>query len=280
MTIKSTFILFVATLISFMAVGQAENPSKLEPFKSVIATWKTPAKNGSLYESWKVVNDSVFQSKAFMVKNSGDTIVMESVKIEYKQKAYFYTSTVANQNNNQAVPFKITTMSKTGFIAENATHDFPQRIAYEFKNDNQLYAFIDGNFNGKYIKKEFLYEKTNLSNKEIVQKLFNAFNKHDWKSFAACYANDADFLDPSYGKEFVKQTPQQLIEKYGELQKIIPDIKDDLIGIYEAGEKVIVEFVSSGTLPNGDKMKLPICTVFTIKDGKITKDATYYDEEK
>lgn len=258
----------------------SRSKDKLAVFRWMIATWKSPAKNGNLYEVWNVVNDSTFQSKGFLIKNTGDTLLMESVKIECKQKQFYYTSTVQNQNNQQPVPFKITSVSEKGFTAENAEHDFPQRISYERKSNSQLYAFIDGTFNGKYVKKDFHYEKAGYSNKEIVMKLFTAFNKHDWKTYANCYTPDAEFLDPSYGKEYVKQTTRQLIEKYSGFEKAIPDIRDDIKGIYEAGEKIIVEFISSGTLPDGKKMKLPICTIFTIKDGKIIRDATYFDNEE
>ncbi len=144
-----------------LSLAQKSNgkKSKLNEFKWIVGTWKMPLKNGALFEKWKVVNDTIFQSAAYKVKNTGDTIRMESVKIEYKDKSYYYTSTVADQNNQQPVPFKITSHSKTTFTAENPQHDFPQRIVYELKGDGKLYAFIDGKLNGKYIKNEFTYSK-------------------------------------------------------------------------------------------------------------------------
>lgn len=117
-------------------------------------------------------------------------------------------------------------------------------------------------------------------NKQLARQMFEAFNKHDWQKMAGCYANPAEFLDPSYGMEYVKKTHQDLVEKYSEMQKMFPDIKDDLVNVYAAGDKVIVEFVSSGSLPGGEKWKLPICTILTVKDGKIIRDATYYDQQQ
>ena len=40
---------------------------------------------------------------------------------------------------------------------------------------------------------------------------------------------------------------------------------------------MIVEFISTGTAEDGSQFELPICTIFTIENGKITKDFTYYD---
>jgi ketosteroid isomerase-like protein len=92
------------------------------------------------------------------------------------------------------------------------------------------------------------------------------------------YVDVSDFKDPSLGQGVVKQTKQQIIEKYAGLGEVFPDLKDSIVQIYPSGEKhMVVEFVSTGTAPNGEKFELPICTIFTIENGKITKDYTYYD---
>jgi ketosteroid isomerase-like protein len=95
---------------------------------------------------------------------------------------------------------------------------------------------------------------------------------------ANMYAETADFKDPALGKGIIKQTREQIIKKYGELSQLFPDLKDEVVSIYPSGNKhVIVEFISRGTAPDSSKFELPICTVFTIENGLITKDFTYYD---
>ena len=118
--------------------------------------------------------------------------------------------------------------------------------------------------------------ETNVS-PDIVNKMFEAFNKHDWKAMAECYIDSAEFLDPSLGKKYVKLSHTQLISKYSAIQSSAPDVHDEVISSYVAKDKVIVEFITSGT-SSGQKWSFPICTVFTIKDGKIIRDATYYDQ--
>lgn len=125
-------------------------------------------------------------------------------------------------------------------------------------------------------------EKDTLTEKNvaIAKKLFDHFNKHEWTQMAALYTDPAEFKDPSFGQEIVHQTRQQTAEKYNEMQKMSPDIRDDIVQMYPSGEKyVIVEFISSGTAPDGQKWKLPLCTIFTIENGLITRDCTYYDKE-
>ncbi|MEO5980218.1 MAG: nuclear transport factor 2 family protein [Chryseolinea sp.] len=116
-------------------------------------------------------------------------------------------------------------------------------------------------------------------NVQVAQKLFDAFNTHDWKAMAALYSDSAMFLDPSFGKDYVRQSREQTIAKYGEIQKIFPDIKDNVAGIYPSGDKVVAEFISTGKSDQGFGLNLPIVTVFTIHNGQIICDATYYDLE-
>jgi ketosteroid isomerase-like protein len=117
-------------------------------------------------------------------------------------------------------------------------------------------------------------------NQAIIKQLYEYFNKHEWQKMADLYVEVADFKDPSFGIEITKQTRQQTIQKYTDLAKIFPDIHDEVVQIYPSGENVIVvEFVSTGTAADGTKFKLPICAIFTIENGKIAKDFTYYDNQ-
>lgn len=95
---------------------------------------------------------------------------------------------------------------------------------------------------------------------------------------AEMYADTAEFKDPSLGAGIVKQTHKQTSTKYAELNKIFPNLHDNVVATYPSGEKhITVEFISTGTAADGSKFELPICTIFTIENGKITKDFTYYD---
>ena len=120
--------------------------------------------------------------------------------------------------------------------------------------------------------------ETHEKNTLIAKSLFRYFNQHDWEKMAALYTDPAEFKDPSFGQEVVQQTRVQIVEKYRGLEEMSHDVRDDVLQIYPSGDKhVIVEFVSSGTAPDGTKWTLPICTIFTIENGQITKDFTYYD---
>ncbi|MEP6627678.1 MAG: nuclear transport factor 2 family protein [Ginsengibacter sp.] len=121
-------------------------------------------------------------------------------------------------------------------------------------------------------------------NEKLVTQYFEHFNNHEWTKMADMYLDTAEFKDPSLGQGIVKQTRQQIVDKYSDLNKIFLDLHDQVIQIYPSGDKhIIVEFVSSGTAPDNTKFDLPICTIFTIENGMITKDFSYFDnfdEEK
>jgi hypothetical protein len=121
-------------------------------------------------------------------------------------------------------------------------------------------------------------DDSKTANEKLVEQYFAYFNKHDWIKMSNMYAETAEFKDPSLGQDIVKQTRKQTIDKYSELNKMFPNLHDQIINLYPAGENhIIVEFVSTGTASDHSTFKLPICTILTIEHGIITKDFTYFD---
>jgi ketosteroid isomerase-like protein len=114
---------------------------------------------------------------------------------------------------------------------------------------------------------------------KTTQQLFTYFNQHNWQAIASLYTDTAEMLDPAFGTQPVYFTHAQNIEKYTALHKAIPDIKDSIVTITTTDTIATVQFISQGTAPNGKKFSLPICAVLTVKNGKISKDYTYYDNE-
>lgn len=116
-------------------------------------------------------------------------------------------------------------------------------------------------------------------NVAVANALFDAFNKHEWEAMAGYYAEPASFLDPSFGSAYVSKSRAEVAAKYKSMEDLFPDIHDEVVGVYPSADKVTVEFISSGKASDSVSFTLPIITVLTIKDGLITKDATYYDNQ-
>ncbi len=147
----------------------------------------------------------------------------------------------------------------------------------------KLMLFILGTFIMLSCNTQKKENRSPTENEKLVKTYFEYFNKHDWQKMANMYSEISEFKDPSFGNGIVKQTRKEIVEKYNNLNQIFPDLNDKVIQTYQSGaHHIIVEFVSTGTAPDNSKFELPICTIFTIENGKITKDFTYYDnfEEK
>jgi ketosteroid isomerase-like protein len=132
------------------------------------------------------------------------------------------------------------------------------------------------------VKDKPVAEISSGSNPEAVARLlFERFNQHDWEGMAALYTDTAEFKDPSFGKGIVKQTRAETVKKYKELNALFTNFRDSIVNVYPSGDKhVTVEFISKGTAPDGTLFELPIITVFTVENGFISKDFTYYDNQQ
>ena len=121
-------------------------------------------------------------------------------------------------------------------------------------------------------------ESANTSAKEIVLKMYDAFNAHDWEKMASYYSDSALFKDPSFANQVVLQTHKDIIEKYSVLGTMFPDVKDSVLNIYTAeNNHVVVEFISYGSMGDTGRWELPIATIFKIENNKIVEDFTYYN---
>ena len=130
-------------------------------------------------------------------------------------------------------------------------------------------------------EKVIISESNSANNEKIARELFIHFNNHDWQKMADLYIENAEFKEPASGMVAQKKSKTQIVKEYTALQQQFGDVKDSVVAVYPSGDKnVIVEFVASGTLPDKSRFQLPICTIFTIENGKIAKDYTYFDNSK
>lgn len=113
------------------------------------------------------------------------------------------------------------------------------------------------------------------ANLDVTHKIFEAFNAHDWPGMLAYYADDAVFEDPAFAGPVHSHAPVEANHRH--LQSLFPDIKDEIQALHASGDHVIVEFIARGTSADGKVFSLPICSVLTFKNGKVVRDATYYN---
>ncbi len=120
----------------------------------------------------------------------------------------------------------------------------------------------------------------------VIDNHFKALTAHDVKAIAAGYADDAQVYSPNW--EGAKTGITGITEVYSRYFTSTPDLSYQVVNTINAGENVIVEYISGGTLSNPEgntpaymkdkKYKLNYCAIFTLKNGKIIKETDYFDQ--
>ena len=135
-------------LLALTAVLGAPPPAKpaepkLERLQWLLGSWKREGKSGTIHESWTRLGDRVLEGKSSRVDNAGGAHVpLEDLLLAEMGGEVFYISKVAE--NPYPVAFRLTEIGERSAVFENPTHDFPQRILYELKDDGTLLAAIEG----------------------------------------------------------------------------------------------------------------------------------------
>lgn len=121
---------------------------------------------------------------------------------------------------------------------------------------------------------------------QLIDDHFKALMNHDIKAIAAAYADDAQVFSPNW--EGAKAGVAGITEVYSRYFSSTPDLAYKIVNIINAGNNVVVEYTSGGTLSNpetgtpdymkGKKYSLTYCAVFTLKNGKIVKESDYFDQ--
>lgn len=139
-----------------LALAQTNTKKTIDDFSKlewIGGTWaRTNGKAGqSGLESWQKISAHEFRGKGVTMKGA-DTLFVEKLKIEIRENAIYYVSDMPE--NPQPVSFELTEITTSGFICENAQHDFPKKISYQLKGKS-LKATISGD--GKSI--DYFFKK-------------------------------------------------------------------------------------------------------------------------
>lgn len=153
-SLLTTCILF--TVLSTAQAQTAPSKTALRSFKKLSwleGEWnRTNVKPGqTATESWRTSGNSMLGMGVSM--KASDTTFVEKLRVEIKGDDIFYVADV--RENATPTYFKITEFTKTGFVSENPTHDFPKVIAYDLKGRVLTVVISDGGDK----KMGFVFEK-------------------------------------------------------------------------------------------------------------------------
>lgn len=121
---------------------------------------------------------------------------------------------------------------------------------------------------------------------KLIDDHFAALTKHDVKTIASGYAEGAQVYSPNW--EGAKTGTAGITEVYSRYFSSSPDLSYKVTNVINAGDNIVVEYTSGGTLSNPEgntpsymkdkKYTLNYCAIFTIKNGKIIKETDYFDQ--
>lgn len=125
---------------------------------------------------------------------------------------------------------------------------------------------------------------------EIVGEAAEALVGGDRERLRALLADECTYADNT----LYLSTPKfaganEVLDVLFALRRAFPDLQMTVLDVFSAGEKVAVEGIFSGThtgeivLPRmtvaatNERVSFPYCQIFTVKHGRITHGAMYYD---
>jgi hypothetical protein len=134
--------------------------NKIEELLWLEGTWTNINDESRSYENWTRLNDSTLLAFSCVIVEN-DTVFAEVVSLQEHLNEVFFTVKVPDQNDTEAVIFKLIPSEKGVFTFENKAHDFPKRISYSNPVKDSIHAWIEGEVEGELRKVDFLYKREN-----------------------------------------------------------------------------------------------------------------------
>lgn len=130
----------------------------LSSFDWLEGVWVNEAEAYQLREVWKKQDDQHFTATSIMLVQ-GDTAFSENITLKLVDKKIYYIVSVSIQNDSQEVIFDLTSADDNIYVFENPQHDFPQTIVYRYVAPDSIYAYIEGNIEGRLQREDFIFKR-------------------------------------------------------------------------------------------------------------------------
>jgi steroid delta-isomerase-like uncharacterized protein len=123
-------------------------------------------------------------------------------------------------------------------------------------------------------------------NRKMAMLWIQTINRHDTAALSRFYDNQVQLESPNW--EGTKTGKAELTEIYRRYFSSTPDLRYDLSNVIATDSALVIEYRSYGTLLNpeqnapaymkGKAYSLQNCTRMDIRNGKIIKQSSYFDQ--
>jgi hypothetical protein len=139
---KKAFLILI-TILTFTSCKKSNETSKIVGADWLLGKWENNSKYGNLSETWKKVNDSLYNGESYFIKGK-DTLHVEQIQLEQKGENLFYISTIIGQNNDKPVTYKHNTTVENQLVFENPNNEYPRKIGYSQITKDSIVIVITG----------------------------------------------------------------------------------------------------------------------------------------
>lgn len=130
-------------LISLTGQVVAEAQESLDELDWILGVWVQESERETMEERWIRLNSTTFEGTGSSVsKSERGKITEESLLLVAMSGEIFYMAKVAH--NEFPVPFRLTSLGPSHAIFENSNHDFPQKLTYTVRSENELTVEVSG----------------------------------------------------------------------------------------------------------------------------------------
>lgn len=112
---------------------------------------------------------------------------------------------------------------------------------------------------------------------ELLDALFRAFNAHDAEKVVSYMTDDCVF-ETAAGNEVygARHTGKPAVKAaFDNVWKGLPDVSWEVTGHFISGNRAVSEWIFRATRPDGARIEVQGCDLFTIRDGKISEKRAF-----
>jgi hypothetical protein len=141
-------------LLLYFVMASCSHIQPIDRLEWLLGKWELQTSKGPVFENWQRKSDNELSGKNYLIK-SGDTTVLETIQVLYRNDSLLYIPNVNDQNKGRPVEFYSDIVNDTLLQFQNPNHDFPQTIAYHKVREDSIVASISGNRNGQFFERLF-----------------------------------------------------------------------------------------------------------------------------
>lgn len=156
--LKHGLLLFSICILFFSCGVNDAGTGEGFDFDRLCGKWMDISEDTAFNEEWRKASEGLFEGRGYVLSEN-DTVFIETLSIELEGTKAVYQAQVSNQNKERRIPFEALEQKSNKVVFENVQHDFPQRIIYELKSNEELRVAIEGYENGVYRKLKFDFKR-------------------------------------------------------------------------------------------------------------------------